>query len=909
MLLKKWITRTRRMISVRILPEEKRFLKRRIILCVLLGCGWTAAAAQDEPVYKDRTQPVEKRVADLLDRMTLQEKIAQLSHLHGHQLYSDREVDREKLREAAGTVGCGCVEGFNLTGVQARKAFHIIQRYMVEQTRLGIPALTVTESLHGSVHDGSTIFPQSVAVGSTFNTELAYRMTRCIAGELRSQGVSQTLSPGLDVVRDLRWGRAEESFGEDPWLVGQMGIAQVNGYLDGGVSPMLKPFGPGGSPVGGLNLASVECGERDLRTIHIKPYEMAVKNTAVKAVMSSYNSWNGVPNSASFYLLTEILRNEWGFRGYVYSDWGAVSMLKDFQHTAASEGEAAVQALTAGLDLEASGHCFRALEEWVKQGKLDIHYIDRAVARVLRVKFESGLFESPYPGADLPGVRMRTPEAVALSRSIADEAIVLLKNEGELLPLDPDKIRSLAVIGPNAGRVQFGDYTWSRDNADGVTPLEGLENLIGNRVKINYAPGCDLVTNDTSGFAAAVRAAEASDAAVVFVGSASASLARDYSGATCGEGFDLSSLDLTGVQEELVKQVYATGKPVVVVLVTGKPFAVPWIKDHIPAVAVQWYGGEKAGDAIAAMLTGKTNPSARLPFSFPRSVGHLPVYYNHLPTDKGFYRRPGRPGHPGRDYVFSSPDPLWAFGYGLSYTVFEYVDARLSSVSLHPSDTLTVQVTLKNTGGRDGKEVVQVYIRDVAGSVVTPVRQLKAFAKPFLKAGETQTVALKLPVQEWALYDLKMQRVVEAGEFEIQVGSASDDIRWRQTVTVDATADKTRSPEAAVRCPPAAVRAVADTTCVAVSGSTDEVSGISEPSGREFEVTGCVRDVQAAPVGGIEIRSEYSGRKTTTAKDGKYTLRTVYNDVLVVSADGFETIRIPVNGKKVIDIQLNYRHE
>ena len=868
---------------------RNKITRKKFAILALLCCITISSIAQEIiPIYKDASKPIEERVADLLSKMTLQEKIAQLSHLHGHQLYNGQEVDLQKLKDAAGDMSYGCVEGFNLTGKQVRKAFYAIQKYMTEETRLGIPVLTVTESLHGSVHDGSTIFPQTVAVGSSFNLDLAYLMTKAIAVELRSQGVIQTLSPGLDVVRDLRWGRVEESFGEDPWLVGQMGIAQVRGYIDGGVSPMLKPFGPGGAPSGGLNLASVESGERDVRNIHIKPYEMAVHNTKVKAVMTSYNSWNGIPNSASSWLLTDLLRNEWGFKGYVYSDWGAVAMLKDFQRTAKDDGDAAMQALTAGLDLEASSNCFRALEELVKQGVFDVKYIDLAVERILRVKFELGLFENPYPGSDMPEAAMRTTETVELSRKVADESIVLLKNKNGLLPLNINTIKSLAVIGPNANQVQFGDYTWSRSNNDGITPLEGLKKRLENKVELNYAAGCDLVTNDTTGFDEAISAVRKSDIALIFVGSSSASLARDYSDATCGEGFDLSSLDLTGMQEELIRKIYDIGKPVIVILVTGKPFSIPWIKENIPAIVVQWYGGEKAGDAIADMLLGYTNPSAKLPFSFPQSVGHLPVFYNHLPTDKGFYRQPGSPNRPGRDYVFSSPDPLWAFGHGLSYTTFEYLNADLSARYLQPTDTLIIKVSLKNTGKRAGKEVVQLYVRDIVSSVVTPVKQLKAFAKPLIKPGETKEVVLKLPIQELALYDIRMKRVVENGEYELQIGSASDDIKLRKTITVGtqlARNDGNTQP-----APP-------------------DIERILKDPGKKITVRGYVRDVQVTPVGGIEIKSNYSGLTVKSAADGSYSIRTVENDILTVSAEGFRTINIRVDKQKNLNIKLDYSHD
>ncbi|MDR0700153.1 MAG: glycoside hydrolase family 3 C-terminal domain-containing protein, partial [Tannerella sp.] len=358
---------------------------------------------------------------------------------------------------------------------------------------------------------------------------------------------------------------------------------------------------------------------------------------------------------------------------------------------------------------------------------------------------------------------------------------------------------------------------------------------------------------------------------------------------TSGEGFDLSSLELTGVQSDLIKRIHAVGKPVVLVLVTGKPFAIPWMKEHLQAIVIQWYGGEKAGDAIAAMLFGDTNPSARLPFSFPQSTGHLPVFYNHLPTDKGFYHQPGSPGQPGRDYVFSSPAPLWAFGYGLSYTSFEYLDMQISpSGQLHPFDTLTVKVTLKNSGTTAGKEVVQLYFRDIVSSVVTPVKQLKAFAKPFLNAGETQTVELRLPIQELALYDINMNRIVEDGDFELQVGGASDDIKLKKTINVRAS------------------HAVPDTSGnVKVPGRQD----IAKNPGKAITVKGTVRDVQATPVAGASVKLNYSGKTVTSAKDGRYSIESMENDMLTISATGFETLNINVNKAKSIDVKLDYTHK
>ncbi|QNL52448.1 glycoside hydrolase family 3 C-terminal domain-containing protein [Olivibacter sp. SDN3] len=861
----------------------------RLSLFIALCCGLISSLqAQEKPLYKKASLPIDERVADLLQRMTMEEKIAQLSHLHGFQIYNEQQVDLEKLKEAAGDRSYGCVEGFTLTSANCAQAFYEIQQYMVEQTRLGIPIITVSESLHGSVHDGSTIFPQSVALGSTFNTDLAYRMTHAIADELKAQGVIQTLSPGLDVVRELRWGRVEESFGEDPWLVGQMGIAQVKGYIDNGVAPMLKPYGPGGAPLGGLNLASVESGERDVRNIHIKPYEMVVKNTDVKAVMTSYNSWNNIPNSASKYLLTDILRKEWGFKGYVYSDWGAVEMLKSFHLTAKDNAEAAKQSLMAGMDLEASSNCFQELATLIEKNELDIQYVDQAVSRVLRVKFELGLFEDPYANMATSQELVHRTEAQTLSREIADESIVLLKNENNLLPLSMENIESVAVIGPNANQVQFGDYTWSRDNQHGVTPLKGIQDLLDGQAKINYATGCDLISNDTSGFEQAIRAAQISDVSILFVGSSSASLARDYANATSGEGFDLSSLQLTGVQEELVKAVYAQGKPTIVVLVTGRPFAIPWIKKHVPAIAIQWYGGERAGDAIADMLFGKTNPSAKTPFSFPQSVGHLPVYYNHLPTDKGFYHKPGKPGEPGRDYVFSDPEPLWPFGYGLSYTAFQYQDVKLSAETLLPTDTLSVWVKISNIGKMDGKEVVQLYVRDLVSSVVTPVKQLKAFAKYAIASGDTTTIKLQVPIDELALYDLDMNRIVESGEYEIQIGSSSKDIYIKKTIAVNNTVEANNQQTPSIY---------------------EKTPQQPEKAGEIITVTGEIRDVQATPIARVNITALQSGEVTHSDSQGKYTIKAAENDVLLFSADGFKETSIQVNGKKQINARMNYHHQ
>ena len=736
-----------------------------ITLLVCIGCSNSGT-----PAYKDSSKPIEKRVEDLVSRMTLKEKLRQLNQLDCGSVMNDGGLDPARLKEIIGDEGFGSIQGITVPSWESTAFFNGVQRYCVEETRLGIPIFTSTESLHGAIHDGSTVFPQSIALASTFDPSLAHEMTLAISEELISEGANQTLCPVLDVARDPRWGRTEETFGEDPYLNGTFGIAEVRGYLEGGMNPVIKHFGPGGEPVGGLNLASVDCSPRDLELIHLKPFEMVVRNTGVRGIMSSYDSWNRVPNSASKFLLTDLLRDKWGFKGYVYSDWGAVGMLHSFQRIAASTEEAARLAISAGLDFEAAGGCYQELETAVKEGRISEEVIDRAVSNVLRVKFEMGLFDNPYRNLDGKAI-VRTPEHVALSRRIADESIVLLKNEGNLLPLNKESLRSVAVIGPNADQVQFGDYSWSRSNEDGKTPLAAIREYLDGKAKINYVKGCDLVSEDKSGIPEAVRAASSSDVALVFLGTSSASLARDYTNSTSGEGYDLESLDLTGVQEDLLRAVAATGKPVVLVLVTGKPISVPWAKDNIPAILTQWYGGETAGNAVAGILFGETVPCGKLPISFPKSAGHLPAYYNHLPTDKGFYRQPGSAGNPGRDYVFSSPEPLWAFGHGLSYTDFEYGEIRLSSETLKAGDTLTVKSEISNKGRFDAKEVVQLYVRQVNSPIVTPVKELKAFTKVSVPAGGKTETVLSLPVSE-------------PGEFQIMIGSSSEDIRHEVTVKV-----------------------------------------------------------------------------------------------------------------------------
>ena len=502
---------------------------------------------------------------------------------------------------------------------------------------------------------------------------------------------------------------------------------------------------------------------------------------------------------------------------------------------------------------------------------------DREVSRVLTDKFEMGLFEYHFPTEKDFKKHLHTPKQVALARKLAEESIVLLQNNEKLLPLDIHKLQSVALIGPNAHQVQFGDYTWSRSNEDGVTLLEAFRKRARNKIRIEYAKGCDLHTDTTSYIPQAVNMAQNCDLSIVIVGSASASLSRDYSNVTCGEGYDLSDMTLTGAQEELIKAIHATGKPVIVVLLSGKPFAMPWVKENIPTILVQWYPGEQGGNALYDVLFGEVNPSGKLNYSFPKSTGNMPCYYNHLPTDRGFYHQPGKPNQPGRDYVFETPEPLWAFGHGLSYSEFEYCDMQTDKEEYDMDDTIHIEVKLRNLSDIPGKEVVLVYVRDLISSVVTPIQELKAFSKVNISGKETKQVNLSIPVHDLGLYNQAMKYVVEPGEFEIQVGGASDKIALRKKIGVTLHKEKKINLEKQ-------------------ENTTRKIKK------EKITVSGYVRDVQANPVENVRIESE--GQSVSTDSDGFYQITTYSTATLLVKGQHIESKKIPVQGEANINIEI-----
>ena len=743
------------------------------------------AVASNAQIYKDPKAGIDERVEDLLSRMTLEEKIAQMN-MNGMGEYRQLPY------------GAGVVESPFISVQEIARMSAETKRYAREHTRLGIPPIQIGECLHGQLAMGATIFPQAIAQGSTWNPALVERMASAIALEASASGVDQALSPLFDLAREPRYGRTEECFGEDPYLVARMGMAFVEGMQGKaeytrahGIAPgklmcTAKHFAGYSVPAGGVNLGPASLGEREMRTLHLYPFEKAVKEANVCAVMPSYNEVDGIPAHCNRWLLTDVLRGEWGFGGYIFTDYGGLSQLHNFHHVAADASEAAVMGINAGVDLEtARPDAYARLSDLVKAGKVNEEQIDTAVRRILRAKFMAGLFDKPYPDPGRLSEVVHRPEHMALALEVAQESAVLLKNDSALLPLDASKLKSIAVIGPNADQVQYGDYTYTRDNRSGVTILQGLRDRLGSRVQINYAKGCDITGSDRSGIAAAVEAASKSDVAVVVLGETSVILSGLGWGVglgdneprdpfVSGEGYDLTSLDPPGVQRELLQAVCATGKPVVLVMVHGRPWSIDWEKDHVPAILEAWYPGEQGGNAIAGILLGEVNPSGRLNCSVPRSVGHLPVTYDYKPSARGINREPGTPEKPGRDYVFSSPAPLFAFGHGLSYTTFEYSDLKIDNNA--SAKTVRVSVNVRNTGRRDGKEVVQLYVNDRVSSVTTPQKMLKGFDKIELKAGEQKTVSFDLPYGELALWNASMQRVVEPGEFAVMIGRSAEDI-------------------------------------------------------------------------------------------------------------------------------------
>jgi beta-glucosidase len=764
-------------------------MRKKLTLAVMALLIITSAKAQ---LYKDPNAPVQARVKDLLNRMTLEEKIGQMSmsSLKG-------SLDNK--------IAYGFVESPFVTVNEIVSQSIKAKQYAREKTRLGIPPIQIGEALHGQLAGGATIFPQAIAQGSTWNPALINQMGSVIAYEASSSGVDQALSPLFDLIRDPRFGRVEECFAEDPYLVSKLGSAFVTGMQGTAAQSRIsigkdkvmttaKHFAAYSIPVAGINLAPASVGERELRSMFLVPFKDAVQKANIYSVMPSYNEIDGVPAHANNFLLRQVLRKEWGFKGLVFSDYEGLKMLYTFHHVAKDAEGAAILGMAAGIDVEApTPDVYSQLLKLVKAGKIKEAAIDSAVTRILTAKFKARLFEKPLADTTQLKARVHTAEHVALSQQIAEESIILLKNDKQLLPLNINKLRSLAVIGPNANQVQYGDYSSTRDSRSGITVLDGIKQLVGDKVKVNYAKGSDLSSMDKSGFAEAVNAAKNSDAVVIVLGTTSVVFSGiGWNGHapdgepkdpfTCGEGYDVSDINPQGVQRELLQEIYKTGKPVILVLVQGRPWSISWEKENIPVILEAWYPGEKGGDAIANILFGKVNPSGRLNVSIPQSTGHIPVFYNRVNSNKGFYHNPGSITKPGQDYVFASTDALFPFGYGLSYTSFKYSDLKVSKQVFGKNERVEVSVSITNTGAIEGKEVVQMYLGNKINSVTTPVMALKGFDKINLKAGETKVVKFIVTPEDIGIWNTQMKWVTEPGTFDVMIARSAEDVILKQTL-------------------------------------------------------------------------------------------------------------------------------
>ena len=733
-------------------------------------------------LYLDESASVEERVEDLLRRMTLEEKVAQLGSIQAGALLEARRFSAEKARKLLKN-GIGQITRVaGSPGVESREAGEIandVQRFLSTETRLGVPAIVHEECLSGLMASGATTFPQAIGLASTWNPELVRDITSTVRAQMKATGAHQGLSPVLDVARDPRWGRTEETFGEDPYLVASMGVAYIEGLqgkdYKSGIIATPKHFAAYSFTEGGRNCAPAHVPPRELREVFLFPFEAAVKIARARSLMNAYHDIDGIPCACSRELLTKVLREEWGFDGFVVSDYRSVEMLKTLHLIAADESEAAVRALEAGLDVELPETvCYgRPLLQAVEDGRVSEATLNEAVSRVLRAKFLLGIFENLYVEPEGIPKALDTPDDRALALQAARESIVLLKNDG-ILPLDKE-VGSIAVVGPNAdtGRNLLGDYSHTAHfaNVEARVPLvavlDGLRGKVSGKTKLHYARGCDVVGTATEGFNEAVQAASRSEVVVAVVGERSGLSEH----AVSGEGRDRASLRLPGVQEEFIDALCKTGKPVIVVLVNGRPLSLGRVVEKCAAIVEAWFPGEEGGNAVAEVLFGDYNPSGRLPISFPFEVGQVPLYYSRRPSSF-------------REYVFASSRPLFPFGHGLSYTDFQYQSLQVTPQTVGPGGRVSIAVAVRNAGERAGEEVVQLYVRDVVASVARPVKELKGFRKIALGPGEEKTVTFELSADQLAFYDCSMRLVVEPGQFEVMVGSSSEDVRLRGSFEV-----------------------------------------------------------------------------------------------------------------------------
>ena len=780
---------------------------KRLYILVIVQMVCTLGFTQSPPslpAYKDPSFSIDVRLSDLLSRMTLEEKVGQLLcplgwemyEIHGSEVHPSGKFKQLIKERNVGMLWATyradpwtkktLANGLNPE--MAAKAGNALQKYVMENTRLGIPMFLAEEAPHGHMAIGATVFPTGIGMAATWSPELVKEVGQVIAKEIRSQGGHISYGPVLDLTRDPRWSRVEETFGEDPVLSGILGASMVDGLGGGNLSQKyatiatLKHFLAYAVPEGGQNGNYASVGIRDLHQNFLPPFRKAIDAGAL-SVMTSYNSIDGIPCTSNHYLLTQLLRNEWKFRGFVVSDLYSIEGIHESHFVAPTKENAAIQSVTAGVDVDLGGDAYTNLCHAVQSGQMDKTVIDTAVCRVLRMKFEMGLFEHPYVDPKIAAKTVRRKEHIELARKIAQSSITLLKNENSILPLSKT-INKVAVIGPNADNRynMLGDYTAPQEDSNVKTVLDGiLTKLSPSRVE--YVRGCAIRDTTVNEIEQAIEAARRSEVVIVVVGGSSA---RDFktsyketgaavaeegsvSDMECGEGFDRASLSLLGRQQELLESLQKTGKPLIVVYIEGRPLEKNWASEYADALLTAYYPGQEGGNAIADVLFGDYNPSGRLPISVPRSVGQIPVYYN-------------KKAPRNHDYVEVSSSPLYSFGYGMSYTTFEYSDLQVVQKSAR---CFEVSFKVKNTGKYDGEEVSQLYMRDEYASVVQPMKQLKHFERFYLKKGEEKKVTFVLTEEDFFLVNYTLKKVVESGTFQVMIGSSSDDIRLEKSISVE----------------------------------------------------------------------------------------------------------------------------
>jgi beta-glucosidase len=771
-----------------------------------MPCAAAPAADPKQPLYRDAAAGVDARVDDLLARMTLEEKVAQLMSLWDAkaEVFDGKlEFDPAKMArkfpngighfarpsDAKGPVSPRVVPGRDVRGTV--RLVNAVQRFATTQTRLGIPVLFHEEGLHGYAARDATSFPQAIALASSWDPALIRAVNAVTAREIRARGVPLALTPVVDVARDPRWGRIEETFGEDPYLVGELGVAAVEGLQGtgrGGPLPPEKVFATlkhltgHGQPESGTNVGPAPFAERTLREFFFPPFEKILHRTGISAVMPSYNEIDGVPSHANGWLLTDIVRKEWGFRGIIISDYYAIEQLESLHHVAKDKAAAARRALAAGVDTDLpSGGAYATLLAEARAGRVPAEAIDAAVRRNLAIKFRAGLFENPYADVARALALTNTPEARALARRAAQRSIVLLKNDGVLplrLPEDGSRKPVIAVIGPNAAVARLGGYYGQPPVT--VSILDGIRVRAGQRADIVFSEGVRITANDDWWanevlladpkenerlIQAAVAVAERADQIVLAIGDTEQTSREGWDTNHLG---DRDSLDLVGEQQALFDALHALGKPIVVVLINGRPPSIVSIATRARAILEGWYLGEQGGNAVADVLFGDVNPGGKLPVTIPRSVGQLPMFYDAKPSAR-------------RGYLFDTVAPLYPFGFGLSYTKFEIGSPRLSVGHIAADGSVTVSVPVRNVGDRDGDETVQLYVHQRVSSVTRPIKELRAFERVSLKAGEEKTLSFKLDPEAFQMWNVAMQHVVEPGDFDIMVGPNSAQL---QTVTL-----------------------------------------------------------------------------------------------------------------------------